>query len=424
MTDEPGHRTEAQRHDADLGFDLPSPTQMSTGRIAATAGIAFVAISGAFAFGYLPRRRARAALEERAKTVQSDLPRVEVITPKSGSSDRALRLPGSVQALRETVVNSRANGYVRRWLVDIGDPVEENQLLAEIDTPELDAELDQARAQLLQASAAVVQAKANRDYSKSTYERYKPLTQSGVTSKQDLDQQQARAAVDEANVRVAEANVAAHEAEIRRLVQLKSFARVVAPFAGTIASRSIEVGSLVTAGNASPLFKIAAVDPARVFVQVPQDVAPSVRADLSARVTVREYPDRSFDGKVTRASNELDPGTRTMNTEIRVPNADGALIPGMYAQVALTLPYPHRVFQVPATAVMSDAKGIRVAVVGPDDAVHIVPIVVERDNGATFDVASGLTGSERVIKLPSVDLEEGSSVAIATNEGPAAASSR
>ncbi|HXX70551.1 MAG TPA: efflux RND transporter periplasmic adaptor subunit [Polyangiaceae bacterium] len=423
MTDERHPLTEAQRHDADLGFDLPQPTQMSTGRIAATAAVAFLALGAVFAFSYLPRRKAREALEERSRTAQSDLPRVEVITPKIGSSDRALRLPGSVQALRETVVYSRANGYVRRWLVDIGDAVQENQVLAEIDTPELDAELDQARAQLLQATAAVVQAKANRDYSKSTYERYKPLTQSGVTSQQDLDQQQARAAVDEANVQVAEANVVAHEADIHRLVQLKTFAHVVAPFAGKIASRSIEVGTLVTAGTASPLFRIAAVDPARVFVQVPQDVAPSVRPDLPARVTVREYPDRTFEGRVTRSSNELDPGTRTMNTEVRVPNADGALIPGMYSQVALTLPYPHRVFQIPATAVINDAKGIRVAVVGPDDAVHIVPIVVERDNGATFDVAAGLTGGERVIKLPSVDLDEGRSVAIATNDAPPAASS-
>lgn len=423
MTDHHASPVETPRHDPDLGFGLPPPAQMSRGRIAITCAIALGALCAAFAVGYWPRRRARAALEETTKAAESELPRVEVIAPKSGSSDRALRLPASVQALRETVVYSRANGYVRRWLVDIGDAVAENQLLAEIDTPEVDAELDQARAQLSQASAAVAQAKANRDYSKSTYERYKPLTQSGVTSQQDLDQQQARAAVDEANVRVAEANVAAHEAEIRRLTQLKTFARVVAPFAGKIASRSVEVGTLVTAGNASPLFRIAAVDPARVFVQVPQDVAPSIHTDLAARVTVREYPDRTFEGKVTRASSELDPGTRTMNTEVRVPNADGALIPGMYAQVALTLPYPHRVLQVPATAVIDDAKGMRVAVVGPDDAIHIVPIVVERDNGATYDVSAGLTGNERVVKLPSVDLEEGRSVAIARNDALPAASS-
>jgi membrane fusion protein, multidrug efflux system len=416
MTEDPHLRAEPPRPDGDLGFDLPSATSISGRRVAITGAIALVALCTAFAFGYLPRRKARATLEANARSAESELPRVEVIAPKTGSSERALRLPGSVQALRETVVYSRANGYVRRWLVDIGDTVAENQLLAEIDTPELDAELDQARAQLSQASAAVAQAKANRDYSKSTYERYKPLTQSGVTSQQELDQQQAHAAVDEANVRVAEANVAAHEADIRRLVQLKTFAHVVAPFAGKIASRSIEVGTLVTAGNASPLFRIAALDPARVFVQVPQDVAPSIHADLAARVTVREYPDRTFEGRVTRASSELDPGTRTMNTEVRVANVDGALIPGMYAQVALTLPYPHRVFQIPATAVINDSKGMRVALVGPDDAVHIVPIVVERDNGATFDVSSGLTGSERVIRLPGVDLEEGRSVTVAKNE--------
>jgi membrane fusion protein (multidrug efflux system) len=405
-----------QQVDDDLGFDLPAAASLSKTRLALVAALAISALGAAFVVGYLPRRHARAALEEAAKTSDGALLRVEVISPKVGSSHHALALPATVQALQETVVYSRADGYVRRWLVDIGDVVENGQLLAELDTPELDQQLDQPRAQLAQAGAAIVQAQANRNYSKTTVERFQPLTRQGVTSQQDLDQRQAQAAVDEANVKVAEANVAAQEANIRRLGQLKGFAHVVAPFAGRVTARTVELGALVTAGNASPLFKIATTDPARVFVQIPQNVAPSVHANLVAKVAVREYPNRAFDGIVTRASGELEAGSRTMTTEIRVPNADSALLPGMYAEVSLDLPYPHSVFEVPATAVMNDAKGMRVALVGPGDVVQLVPIVVERDTGAAFEISSGLTASDRVVKLATTALFDGRQVVVGTGD--------
>jgi RND family efflux transporter MFP subunit len=359
-------------------------------------------------------------LEERAVAAHAELLRVQVVAPKIGSSDRALQLPGNVQALRETMVYSRANGYLARWLVDIGDIVKDGQLLAELDTPELDQQLDQGRAQLAQAKATVVQAEANRDYSKVTVARYKPLTEQGVAAQQDLDQRRAQADVDEANVLVAQANVAAQEANIRRLGQLKAFARVTAPFAGTVTGRFIEVGSLVTAGNASPLFKIASIDPARVFVQVPQDVAPSIRVDVPVKVTVREFPGRTFDGKITRAAGELDAATRTMTTEVRVPNGDGALIPGMYATALLSLPYPHRVFEIPAAAVVNDAKGTRVAIVADTNKVRFVPIAVERDTGSMVEVSNGLDGTERLVRLPTPDVVEGRTVAIETDVETAA----
>jgi multidrug efflux pump subunit AcrA (membrane-fusion protein) len=395
----PQNHGETSSGDEDLGFDLPAPASLSARRaiVIGASGAAVVAL--AFVIGYLPRHRARVALEEGAHGAEAALPRVDVVAPKIGSSDRALNLPGSVQALQETLIYSRADGYVRRWLVDIGDVVKDGQLLAELDTPELDQQLDQSKAQLDQASASVAQAKANRDFSKTTYERYVPLTQQGLTAPQDLDQRRAQAAVDEASVGVALANVAVQQANMRRLSQLKAFARVTAPFAGRITARS--------------------VDPARVFIQVPQDVAPGVRAQLPANVGVREYPGRTFVGTVTRAAGELDPATRTMNTEVRVPNADGALIPGMYAQVTLTLPYPHRVFEIPATALVNDAKGMRVAVVGPGETVHMTPIVVERDTGASLEVASGLTGTERIVKVPNASIAEGSAVTVAGPDVPA-----
>jgi RND family efflux transporter MFP subunit len=396
----------------ELGFDLPTATPVSKGRATwlVLGGVTVLGI--AFAVAYVPKRRERAELAEATQVADGAKLRVEVVTPKLGSSDKAISLPGSVQPLEETVLYARASGYVRKWFVDIGDKVKEGALLADVETPELDQELDQARAQLLQAQAALVQSKANRELSKANLSRYKQLIPAGVVSQADLDQRQAQAQVDEATVNVSSAAIAAQEANIRRLTQLKSFSHVTAPFGGTITQRWVENGALVTAGNGQPLYKIAAMDPARVFIQVPQDVAPSIRPGVDAKVNVREYPGRPFDGKIARAAGELDPSTRTMNTEVRVANGDGALIAGMYAEVALTLPLPHRVFELPATALMTDAKGVRVAVVDSDSKVHLVPVVVERDTGSTIELASGLTGTERVAKLGSAAFSEGRSVEV------------
>jgi len=402
--------------DDPLGFDLPPPARLSPGRAVVLVVIAVVVLGGAFVIGWLPRHQARAALERGSETGEGARLRVDVTTPKIGSSDRALTLPGSVQPLQETTLYARADGFVRKWHVDMGDHVTEGQLLAELATPELDQQLEQARAQLAQAQAAIVQAKANRDFSALSLGRYKTLTQQGLSAPADLDQRKAQADVDEANVTVAQANASAQEANVRRLVQLRAFSRVTAPFAGTVTARTIETGSLVTAGNATPLYRIATMDPARVFVQVPQDVAPGVRAGTAARVSVREYPGHPFEGKVTRASEELDPASRTMNTEVRVPNGDGTLIAGMYAEVALTLPLAHRVMQIPATALMNDAGGARVGVVDAGDRVRLVPVVVERDNGATIDVASGLSGGERLIVLATPDLVDGREVVVASTK--------
>jgi len=397
----------------DLGFALPEPARLTPTRAIAIGAVVVVVAGGAFLAGWLPKRHARAALE--AETTGTDVStlRVEVVKPQVGSSDRAVALPGSVQPLEETVVYPRASGYVRKWYFDIGDKVKEGDLLAEIDTPELDQQLVQAKAQLAQAEASLVQSKANDDYSKQNLGRYEQLVPAGVASQQDLDKQKADSLVSAANVNVARANVDAQRANIDRLVQLRGFSRVLAPFAGTVTQRSIDRGALVTEGNASPLFKISATDPVRVFVQVPQDVAPGVRADVGAKVTVREYPNRTFEGKVARAAGALDAATRTMTTEVRVPNPKGELLAGMYAQVSFTLPAPHRVVEIPATALLNDAKGLRVAVVGPDETLRLVPVVIERDTGPTLEISSGLDGTERVVKLAGAELVPGRKVVVA-----------
>ncbi|GAC1351432.1 MAG: efflux RND transporter periplasmic adaptor subunit [Polyangiales bacterium] len=319
-------------------------------------------------------------------------------------------LPGSVQPLEETIVYSRASGYLRKWLVDIGDKVKPGEVLAEIDTPEVDQQLNQARAQLVQAQAALGQATANRDFSKTNFSRYRDLAQKGLASQQELERSEAQSAVDQAAVKVAEAAIEAQQANVHRLNETKSFAHVAAPFGGTVNARMIERGALVS--PTTQLFKISAVDPVRVFVQVPQDVAPSVRADVPAQVTVREYGGRVFRGWVARSAGALDSASRTMNTEVRVPNPANELLAGMYAQVGLTLPSSHRVLEIPATALMNDGSGLRVATVGSDSKIRIVKVTIERDTGATIEIASGLEETDRVVKLGAADLSEGRSVEI------------
>lgn len=386
----------------DLGFALPAPSRASrTGVIVVLA----ILLGGLLAFGLTQRGKAHERNAVPTATVRAT--RVQVIKPKAIDSDHALALPGTVRALEQTKIFPRVTGYVRRWLVDIGDKVTAGQLLVEIDTPDLDAQLAQARAQLGQAQAAVKQVTAQRDYSRSNSQRFESLADQKLVSKSQVEQTQAQASTDEANVTAAQANVAAQQANVRRLVETQAFARVVAPFAGTISTRTVERGDLVTEGTGTALYTLVATDPVRVFVEVPQTVAPGVRTGVEATVTCREYPGHKFPGKVTRAAGALDPDLHTMTTEIQVPNPDGTLLPGMYVQAELTLPVPHRVVEIPATALYSDAQGLRVVLVDAQQKAHFAPITIERDTGATLQVATGLGGAERVVKIAVPGLAEG-----------------
>jgi membrane fusion protein (multidrug efflux system) len=397
----------------DIGFVLPPPAKISSSRLVAIGLVVVAILVGLFASTYLPRTRARVALVESTKAAREALPRVQIVSPKESSSSRGMKLPGTVKPLQETILYSRANGFVRDWKVDIGDKVKEGQTLAEIETPELDQEIVQARAQLAQASASVRQADANRAFAKSSLERYKKLSAEGLASQQDLDEKTSQSEVDTANVEVAEANVRTQQANLARLGKLKSFATVTAPFAGTITARMVERGALVVPGNSAPLFRLAAVDPVRVFIDVPQDVAPGVTAGLDVAVTVREYPGRVFKGIVSRTAGALDAATRTLSTEVRVPNGDGALLAGMFADAALTLLTPHHTYELPSTAILTGAKGVAVQVVLADDTVRLTPVVIEQDQGATVRIASGLRGDERILKLSSPGMADGTRVEIA-----------
>ncbi len=411
--------TDSPTPDDDLGFVLPKPAAFGKTRAIAIIVAILMVVLAAFVIGYLPKRQASEALTAGVRTDEHIPPRVEVVAPKPLVLDHALLLPGTIQPVEETVIYPRADGYCRRWLVDIGDKVHAGQLLAEIDTPEVAKQLAQGRAQLAQAKAAVAQAQANRELSKMNYERYQKLAGDKLVAASDLDQRKAQSLADDASVAAAQSNVAAQEANLARLVELVGFARVVAPFAGTITERNVERGALVM--GTTPLFRLAATDPVRVFIQVPQDVAPAVRPDLAAPVKVREYGDREFSGKVARAAGALDPALRTMNTEVRVPNPKGELLPGMYAQVALSLPSPHRLYEIPATALYNDSSGLRVAVVDAAGKIAFAAVTIERDTGATLHISGGLAGGERVVKLADASLVAGTPVEVVAPAVPAPA---
>jgi membrane fusion protein (multidrug efflux system) len=406
----PNHESE------DLGFALPAPSR--TSRTGVTI-VLVILLGGGFALGWSQRSKAHDLVPVQSGEVRAT--RVEVFRPKVLASDQALTLPGTVRALEQTKIYPRVTGYVRKWLVDIGDKVAAGQVLAEIDTPDLDAQLAQARAQLGQAQAAVNQVTAQRDYSRSNTQRIESLADQKLVSRSQVEQTQAQASTDEAGVASAKSNVTAQQANVRRLLETQGFSRVVAPFAGTITTRTIERGDLVTEGTGTPLYTLVATDPIRVLVDVPQTVAASVRAGIAVTLTIRELPGRKFQGKITRAAGALDPDLHTMTTEVQVPNPDAALLPGMYVQAQLSFPVPHRVVEIPSTALYNDAQGLRVAVVDAQQRLRFAPITIERDTGATLQVATGLTGDERVVKIAVPGLAEGDPLEV--NEARAAAGS-
>jgi RND family efflux transporter MFP subunit len=370
-------------------------------------------LAGLFFAGYWPRHAARTKLAAETSAAEQSVPRVKVAKATAMDAGRSLTLPGTLVADRQALVSARATGYVRRWAVDIGDRVRAGDVLAELDTPDLDQQLEQARAAQRQKDAALEQAIANRDYARVTAGRQDALLAEALVSKQQSDQANAQVKIWEANVHAAQADVAAAQANVRELAQLVSFGHVVAPFDGRITQRNIDVGSLVTAGAASataggqPLFRIEAVDPMRVFVQVPQAFALSMKDGAAASVAVRQIPGRAFSGQVTRTAGTLDPASRTLKVEIDVPNPTGELLGGMFAEVTMSAALSHRVVRVPSSAVITDARGVEVATVDGAGLVHLVAVQRGLDNGRDIELVEGLTGGEQVMVNPGGDVAEG-----------------
>lgn len=380
-------------------------------------------VAAGFVTGYIPHRRREAMLVAEAVSAAQALPTVNVVNVERSPNAGTLLLPGNIEAVTEAPVLARASGYIKRRYADIGDRVKAGQILAEIEAPELDQQVQQAKAaveqaasSLEQANAGLQQGKANEQLAKVTAGRWSNLVKKGVVSRQDNDTYQAQYAAQLANVQALEkavaaarSNVAAAQANLSRLTELQNYKSVSAPFAGIITLRNVDVGALVSEAS-TLLFRIAQTGRLRTYVYVPQSDAPNVHPGQAARLVIPDLSGRRFSGTVTRTANALDPTTRTLLTEVQVPNSDGALLPGMYTQVDLTTPRPNPPLLIPGDTLVVRSAATQAAVVGQDGVVHFRRLQLGRDYGDKIEVLSGLEAGQRVIVNPGDTVQEGAKV--------------
>jgi RND family efflux transporter MFP subunit len=348
-----------------------------------------------------------------AATLQQNLtaiPDVRLAAVRASDSKIVISLPATTTAFEAANIFARTSGYIEKRYVDIGDRVKAGDLLAEITAPELDHQIAQAKATLTQNQATLQQTQASRDLADVTNGRDSKLVKQGWLTLQQGDNDRLTLAAQQAAVEVARSNIAAQEAEIRILEQEKAYQRVVAPFDGVITQRNIDNGSLVQS-QSTFMFTLMHPDVIRTQVYVPQDEAFGVGPGVEAVVSVPEIPDRTFPGKVTRIATALQPGSRTLLTEVDVPNPDGALSPGIYCTVELFIPRKTPSMIIPSDAVVFDRDGLHVAVV-KNGTVHLQKIVVARDFGTQVEVHDGVKPGDQVILHPMVNLTEGSKVAV------------
>jgi RND family efflux transporter MFP subunit len=415
------------------------------------AVLAAVALPGA---GIIPRMQRSARAAETAETASSSLANVLVVKARLTSGSADLELPGNIQALNVASIYARTSGYIQQRLVDIGTPVKAGQLLAVIASPEVDQELAQgraaveqaraaleqananlaqARAQVNQANANVAQAQANEELAATTNDRWTRLVDRGVLPKQQGDERrsafnarhaetnaaiaaettaEANVGSRTADVSAARAAIDAQLANVRRLEQMQSFERVLAPFGGVVTERRIEKGDLISAGSGSDrnLFTVAQSTTLRIQVSVPQNYAVDLQPGQDAEVTLRERPGETFHGKIARTAESIAAATRTLLTEVQVNNSSGRLLPGMYAEVKFTLQRSHPVVLIPGSALVANAQGTRVAQVGQDRRVHLITVQTGRDLGTEIEILLGLSGSEQVINNPPDNLSEAQQV--------------
>jgi len=339
------------------------------------------------------------------ETERESVPTVAVIHPTSEKADEELVLPGSLLAFEESPIYARTNGYLLHWYKDIGSRVTKGELLADIDTPEVDQELMQARATRQQIVAQMDLAKINSD-------RYLSLRTTDSVSQQEADQQAS-------GYQQAKANLDANDANVRRLEELEAFKHVYAPFSGVLTKRNVDPGALINAGGTGKeLFDMARVDPLRVYVSVPQTYAPAIKNGMEAWVTLQELPGQKFKGTVARTAESIDPTTRTLLTEVDVPNKDGRLLPGSFGEVHFRPGINGQKVTLPVNTMLFRQEGPRVAVVGSDNKVHLRPITIGRDYGSTLEIVGGVDVGDQVVINPADSLEEGQQVNIApANQG-------
>jgi RND family efflux transporter MFP subunit len=373
-------------------------------------GVAVV-LAGALTAGAWTHLTQYRVSADAAEQERDFVPQVRVVSVEPSSAIDVVKLPATTSAFATANIFARASGYIDKREVDIGDRVSQGQLLVEIVAPELDHQIAQAEATLSQLKSALQQAEANRELAKVTWDRDRPLVKQGwVTAQQGTIDEQTQKA-QEAAVSVAEANITAEQAQLQVLHQQKVYQRVVAPFDGVITQRNVDIGSLVQADATSGtfMFTIMQSNVIRTQVFVPQDAAFGLAPGIDAAVHVPEIPDRIFPGTVTRIADAIQPGSRTLLTEIDIPNPDGALTPGIYCTVELHIPRKTPSFTVSAEAIIFNQAGLQVAVVD-NGVVHLRKVAVVRDLGRQVLVDSGVKRGDQVILNPAVDLAEGTKV--------------
>jgi RND family efflux transporter MFP subunit len=351
------------------------------------------------------RSRAEANAHVEATTKALAVQHVSVVHPKRGASIAELDLPGTTEAFTESPIFARSNGYLRSWTKDIGAHVQAGEILAQIETPELDQQLSQSRAMLAQTDA-------NLKLAKITASRYQDLIQSHSVSQQEVDQ-------NNQNLAMLTASRDAASADVQRLEQLQAFEKVCAPFDGIVTARNTDIGDLINAGSTSggsALFRVARIDTLRIFVNVPEDYSGSIRLGMHASVHIAGYPGQAFAATVARSTNAVDPSSRTMRTELDIPNRTGKLLPGAYANASFQLRAPMLPLVLPSNTLIFQAAGLQVGIVDQNNRVTLRNITIARDLGTTVEVISGLQANDAVIANPSDSLTEGTQVSVETSQ--------
>lgn len=407
----------------------PLPHKKSHGKFIALLVILSVLLVAGVAAGVLKRQTHDRALAATAVDDASRAPVVNVGHVHQSGSKSTIELPGDLVARVETPMYARVDGYLKRRPVEIGDRVKKGDLLVEIDTPDLDAQITQTQATLAQSKATVLQlnaalevAKSNAKLATLTAERYRLLLAKDAIAKQDYDDRSAQAEVAEANVKQAEENInaaqstiAANAANVRRMQELKVYTKLLAPFDGVITYRSdrSDPGTLISAGNTTEsreLIKVSQIDTLRIFVNVPQSYSTLVHDGQTADLIVDEFPGRTFPARVRGTTNAIDPTTRSLLAVLLVNNPKGELLPGMYSKVRFALPHMVSVMMLPADALVLKTEGPEAAVVGPDHKIHFHKLVVGRDFGAQLEIESGLEDGDAVVLNPTDAIREGVTV--------------
>ncbi len=382
-------------------------------------------VAAAIVAGLLPRLSRQKGLLAASEQAAERKPVVLASAAHFGSSQNTVDLPADLVAMIESPIFARADGYLKSRAVDYGWRVKAGQLMAEIETPELDQQISQARATLEQSQAAIKElesdidlAQANLQLAHVTYDRWQHLEQKGVVSRQDRDERQADLAVKEATLRKAQSALAtaqntihANQANLQRLEELKSFARITAPFDGVVTARDVDVGTLINAGS-KELFKIAQIDPIRIFVNVPQAYVAAIAKGETAEVRVQERPGQVWRARVTGISNSLDTNSRAMLTILETANPGGTLYPGMYAQARFHLKESKPVLRVPGDALILGRSGARVAVASAGGIVHFRAVTIGQDLGSEVEITSGLEPGDLVISNPTDAVTEGTAVEV------------